>query len=99
MVGIFTFSGMVSELRAAEGDLGPPVCNPPARQVCADVASVPNGAGATIVSRAATATEHSSLLSAATDGPRDPKTDPAFRAWAEMRALAGKPLLLRCIKA
>jgi hypothetical protein len=48
-------------------------------------------------SRAATATEHSSSLSAATDGPRDPKTDPAFRAWAEMRALAGKPLLLRCI--
>jgi hypothetical protein len=87
-------------------------------------------------SRAATATEHSSSLSAATDGPRDPRppraseigrpagnspsgaegakvlshyeaspaglalsptTDPALRARAEMRAMAGKPLLKRLL--
>jgi hypothetical protein len=76
MVSFQANSGTVSELRADEGDLGPPV----------------------LVSGAATGDEHRSTQAPSAGAP-DPKTDPAFRAWAEMRALAGKPLLLRCIKA
>jgi hypothetical protein len=47
-------------------------------------------------SGAATGDEHRSTQAPSAGAP-DPKTDPAFRAWAEMRAMAGKPLLLRCI--
>ena len=63
-----------TELRAAEGDLGPPAF--------VSAAAVPHTSRNSVPERTL---------------PSRPQDDPAFLAWAELRALAGKPLLKRLL--